>query len=266
MNELLTAVQQHYSTRPILPLILEQLRRQGIAAEQARPEDLYPYDQSHAGGTAAIRMLAERAAIQPGSLVVDIGCGYGSASRLLHDERACRVVGVDLTPSRIEIAVELTRMVRFHSGVNFVVGSAMSLPLASSIADFVWTQHVTMNVPDHAALIQECARVLRPTGCLASHEWLRRGSGEPAFPLPWAYTAALNHAIEESRFLTLLKENKFDPDVEEVTEAMRDALFEDANRLEAQNHPPERIAALRNLVRAATDGLFGCFMIVARRC
>jgi hypothetical protein len=46
---------------------------------------------------------------------------------------------------------------------------------------------------------------------------------------------------------------------------MRQALLEDAARLKAQGHPPERIAALRNLVQAAGDGLFGCFMIVARK-
>ena len=265
MSKLSIAVQQHYSTRPILPLIRDQLRRKGIAEDQAQPEDLYPYDQSHAGGTAAIRLLAQRAAVESGSFVVDIGCGYGSASRLLHAERRCRVVGVDLTPSRIGTAIQLTRMVRFHSGVNFVVGSAMSLPLASSIADFAWTQHVTMNVPDHSALVSECARVLRPSGRLASHEWLRRRPGELPFPLPWAYSAPLNHAIEATRFSTLLKENKFDAAVEEVTETMRKALLEDATRLEAQGQPPERIAALRNLVFAVDDGLFGCFMIVARK-
>src|SRR3972149_7555513 len=100
MSDLSIAVQQHYSTRPVLPLIREQLRRKGIPDERVRPEDLYAYDQSHAGGIAATRMLAERAAIEPNSLAIDIGCGFGSASRLVHSERSCRVVGLDLTPSR----------------------------------------------------------------------------------------------------------------------------------------------------------------------
>ena len=47
-NDLAIAVQQHYSTRPVLPLIRDQLRRKGIEDSRVRPEDLYPYDQSHA--------------------------------------------------------------------------------------------------------------------------------------------------------------------------------------------------------------------------
>ena len=85
-NDLAIAVQQHYSTRPVLPLIRDQLRRKGIEDSHVRPEDLYPYDQSHAGGIAATRRLAERAAIEPGSFVMDLGCGYGSSSRFLHAE------------------------------------------------------------------------------------------------------------------------------------------------------------------------------------
>jgi ubiquinone/menaquinone biosynthesis C-methylase UbiE len=251
--------------RPILPLIREQLRRKGIDDDHARPEDLYPYDQSHAGGIAAVRMLAERASIAPGSFVVEIGCGYGSAARWLHAERRCRVVGVDLTPSRIEAAVELTRMVRFQENVHFVTGSAMELPLAASIADVAWTQHVTMNVPDHLALLRECNRVLKPSGKLVSHEWLRRREGELPFPLPWAYSPTLNHAIRDESFFALLKKCGFNADSEDLTEAMRQALLEDAARLEAQGHAPERTAALRNLVQAAGDGLFACFMIVARK-
>ena len=265
MSQLSNAVQQHYSTRPVLPLIREQLRNKGISDAQVSPEDLYPYDQSHAGGIVATRMLADRAAISPGSLVIDIGCGFGSTSRLLHAERACRVVGVDLTPSRIETAIELTRLVRFHSGVDFVVGSALSLPIGSKIGDIVWTQHVTMNLPDHGAFVSECARVLKPSGRLASHEWLRRESGQLPYPLPWASTPPLNHAIEATKFLAILKENNFEPEAVDVTEAMREALAADAKKLEEQNHPPERTTALKNLVRAAGDGLVGCFMIVARR-
>ena len=262
-NDLAIAVQQHYSTRPVLPLIRDQLRRKGIEDSRVRPEDLYPYDQSHAGGIAATRRLAERAAIEPGSFVMDLGCGYGSASRFLHAERRCRVVGVDLTPARIETAIALTRLVRIESGVNFVVGSALSPPIASGLADVVWTQHVTMNLPDHAAFIRECARVLKPSGRLASHEWLRKKSGELPSPLPWASAPSLNHAIEATRLLTIMKDNNFDPDVEDVTESMRAALAADVVALEEQDYPPERTTPLKNLIRAAGDGLFCCWMIVA---
>ncbi|MBI3934271.1 MAG: class I SAM-dependent methyltransferase [Acidobacteria bacterium] len=266
MSDLFIALQQHYSLRPVLPLIHEQLRRKGIDRTEVRPEDLYPYDQSHAGGIVATRLLAERAAIEPHSFVVDVGCGFGSSSRFLHAEHSCRVLGVDLTPSRIDTAIQLTRLVRILSGVEYVVGSALSLPLASGVGDFVWTQHVTMNLPDHRAFVSECARVLKPSGRLASHEWLRRESGELPFPLPWASAPPLNHAIEATQFLNILRENQFEPQVEDVTEAMRAALATDLTTLEEQNYPAERTTPLKNLIRAAGEGLVGCWMIVARKC
>lgn len=265
MSELSSAVQQHYSSNPVLPLILEKLRKKGISEAQVVPEDLYPYDQSHAGGIAATRMLAERAVIAPGSFVVDVGCGFGSSSRLLHAEYSCRVVGVDLTPVRIATAIELTRLVRIHASVDFVVGSALDLPLEAAVSDLVWTQHVTMNLPDHRTFVSECARVLKPSGRLASHEWLRLGPGELPTPLPWASRPALNHAIEADQFLALLRQHQFSPEAVDVTATMREALAADATRLEELQRQPQRVAALKNLVESAGEGQLGCFMIVSTR-
>jgi ubiquinone/menaquinone biosynthesis C-methylase UbiE len=265
MSNLANAVQQHYSTRPVLPLIREQLRRKGIAEDAVRPEDLYPYDQSHAGGVAATRRLAQRAVIARDSLLVEVGCGFGSSSRLLHHEHGCRVVGIDLTPSRIATAAELTRMLRFEKGVRFVVGSALALPLAPSVADVVWTQHVTMNLPDHAAFVRECARVLKPSGRMASHEWLRRKGGALPSPVPWAPVPELNCAVEDNVLMALLRKQGLEPEAEDVTDAMAAALVADAKTLDEQDYPPERTLPLKNLVKAAGDGLVGCWMIVSRR-
>jgi ubiquinone/menaquinone biosynthesis C-methylase UbiE len=265
MSDLKLGLQEHYSRRPILPLIREQLQRKGIDPTQIRPEDLYPYDQSHAGGIAATWQLALRAGIEQSSVVVDIGCGFGGTTRFLRAELGCRVVGVDLTPTRIQTARELTRMVRIEAGIDFLVGSALALPFPSEFADVVWTQHVTMNLPDHAAFVSECARVLRPSGRLASHEWLRQRDGELPSPLPWASTLELNHAIAAREFLDLLKRNHLEPEAEDVTAAMCDALTADIASMESQGALPERTAAFKNLVQAARDGLLCCWMIVSRK-
>jgi len=177
----------------------------------------------------------------------------------------CRVVGVDLTPARIQTARELTRMVRIEAGIDFLVGSALALPFPSGFADVVWTQHVTMNLPDHAAFVSECARVLKPSGRLASHEWLRQRDGVLPSPLPWASTPSLNHAIAASQFLDLLRKNHLQPEAEDVTAAMCDALTADIANMESQGAPRDRTAAFKNLVQTARDGLLCCWMIVSRR-
>ncbi|OFW37259.1 MAG: hypothetical protein A3J28_07620 [Acidobacteria bacterium RIFCSPLOWO2_12_FULL_60_22] len=265
MKKLAASLADHYSQGPTLETISEDLQRKGIDLARVRPEDLYPYDQSHAGGITTTRMLARLAAIQTNTSVVDIGCGIGGAARFLHAEFGCRVVGIDLTVTRLRTAVALNRLIGNPAGIHIVAAQADSLPLPSNFADVVWTQHLTMNLPDPRGFLRECARVLRPTGRLALHEWFVNRLGSLSYPLPWAANPSLNFALRAERFLELLREQNFSLQYEDVTPAMADRLQKDIQVLVSRNGPVERIAALENLVRAATDGLLCCWMVIADR-
>ena len=265
MKELATSLADHYSQGPTLETISENLQRKGIDLARVRAEDLYPYDQSHAGGITTTRMLARLAAIQANSSVVDIGCGIGGAARFLHAEFGCRVTGIDLTVTRLRTAVALNRLVGNPAGIYIVAAQADSLPLPSNFADVVWTQHLTMNLPDPRGFLRECARVLKPTGRLAFHEWFVNRPDSLPFPLPWAANPSLNFALRAEQFLELLREQNFSPQYEDVTPAMVDWLQKDIQALISRNGPAERIAALGNLARAATDGLLCCRMVIATR-
>ena len=267
MKELAASVEKHYSQRPGLEAVLENLKRKGIDLEKVRAQDLYPYDQSHAGGIAATAQLAQRAGIQPHSSVVDVGCGTGGAARYLHAEFSCQVVGIDLTLARLRAGMDFNRLIGATNQIHLLAAQADALPLPSSFADVVWTQHVTMNIPDHATFVRECARVLKPAGRLACHEWFlsRPGIAPPSlpFPLPWAPNPSLNHAVSSEEFLQILREQNFHPSAEDVTAAMLASLAKDVRTLSSHGAPAERVAAGENLVRAATDGLFHCLMITA---
>src|SRR5271165_507361 len=108
MTDVETVVQRYYGDRPVLQRISDALRAAGVDPERPSHRDLWPFDQLHSRGIVATREHAERAGIQPGMYVLDLGCGLGGASRYLAAEHGCRVAAVDLTPNFVEAARILT--------------------------------------------------------------------------------------------------------------------------------------------------------------
>ena len=272
MKEFTASLQKHYSREPNTETILGNLRRKGLDLARLRPQELYPYDQSHAGGINSTRMLASLAGIEPHSCVVDVGCGIGGAARFLHTEFSCRVLGFDLALTRLRTAIELTRLVSGKEGetkqMHFLAAQADSLPLPFHFADVVWTQHLLMNLPDLPAFLRESARVLKPSGRLAAHEWFldqQHHPGKLRLPVPWASNPSLNHAGSSDEFLQMLRDHNFIPKVEDVTAAMKDALRKNVQVLTSLKSASERITALENLLQAADEGTFSCLMITARK-
>ncbi len=200
--------------------------------------------------------------------MVDVGCGAGGSALFLRTEMDCRVIGMDLSPSSAATALRLNGLAGIRSGVDFACAQAEHIPLGSGLADFVWTQHVTMNMGDHGAMLDEVARLLKPGGTYAGHEWLRSSAvGELPYPVPWAPDASANNAIESERFLGLLKERGFHSTVTDVTGEMQEALEKDMESLRAADAPAaaERIPRLANLIAASRDGLMTCWMLVAHK-
>ncbi|ALC24670.1 class I SAM-dependent methyltransferase [Streptomyces pristinaespiralis] len=106
------------------------------------------------------RLLAEALGTSPGQLVVDVGCGDGSAARAAAPFlRGHRLVGVDWSHDAL-------RRARPHLG-NVVRGELdCGLPLADGCADAVLFSEVIEHLvdPDHA--LDELRRILRPGGHL----------------------------------------------------------------------------------------------------
>jgi len=104
MTDVEAIVQRYYGDRRVLQRIEDALRAAGVDPEKPSHRDLWPFDQLHSRGIAATREHAERARIQPGMHVLEIGCGLGGASRYLATECGCRVAAIDLTPKFVEVA------------------------------------------------------------------------------------------------------------------------------------------------------------------
>ena len=164
-----------YDRHPINETQVLAAARDGAAGLRAlRPEDLWRWDQDHYGGLAAVEALAQRAAIGPGMAVLDVCAGLGGPARFLAYRFGARVTGVDLTHSRCAAGARLTALVRLGPLVRHVRGDAQVLPFRSGAFDAAVSQEGLLHVPDKAAVLAECARVLRPGARLALSDWIAR--------------------------------------------------------------------------------------------
>ena len=195
MTDIEAVVQRYYGDRPVLQRIDDALRAAGVDPESPSHRDLWPFDQLHSRGIVATREHAERAGIQAGMYVLDIGFGLGGASRYLAAECSCRVAAVDLTPNFVEAARILTARCGLAERIDFRQANALDLPFQEGTFDHVWSYAVTMNIADKEGLGREVARVLKPGGRFSCNEIARGSGGAPAFPLPWA-------TDEETSFLS----------------------------------------------------------------
>jgi sarcosine/dimethylglycine N-methyltransferase len=154
--------------------VLESARDRAAGRPALGPEDLWQWDQDHYGGLPAVEALARRAAIAPGMAVLDVCAGLGGPARFLAHRFGARVTGVDLTHSRCAAGARLTALVRLAPLVRHVHGDAQLLPFRAGVFDAVVSQEGLLHVPDKAAVLAECARVLKPTARIAFSDWIAR--------------------------------------------------------------------------------------------
>jgi sarcosine/dimethylglycine N-methyltransferase len=159
---------QFYDTHPINEdEILGKLAARGTNLDKLTEDELKDLDQDHYGGVHVVEVLADRAGIRREHHVLDVCSGMGGPARWIAHRYGCRVTGLDFTESRVEAAKRLTRRVRLEHLVDFVHGDATAMPLSDSRYDVLIGQESWLHIPDKAALIQQCARVVKPTGTIA---------------------------------------------------------------------------------------------------
>lgn len=159
---------QFYDTHPINEdEILGKLAARGTNLDTLTEDELKDFDQDHYGGVHVVDVLADRAGIRREHHVLDVCSGMGGPARWIAHRYGCRVTGLDFTESRVEAAKRLTRRVRLDHLVDFVHGDATAMPLSDSRYDVLIGQESWLHIPDKAALIEQCARVVKPTGTIA---------------------------------------------------------------------------------------------------
>ena len=115
-------------------------------------------------GRANARLAADLTGVSTGDRVVDIGCGPGGAVREAA-RRGARVTGVDPAPVMLRLARTFTR----DAVVEWVEGTAESVPLPDGSATVLWSLATVHHWKDVGLGLGEAHRLLAPNGRLARH-------------------------------------------------------------------------------------------------
>ena len=112
------------------------------------------------------------ASLQPGEVVVDLGCGGGLDVFLAAAKvgPAGKAIGIDMTPEMIERAranAAKNADGKPTANVEFHLATIDKLPLPDASVDCVISNCVINLAPDKPAVFREIARVLKPGGRLA---------------------------------------------------------------------------------------------------
>ncbi len=106
---------------------------------------------------AAARGALVPAAVRPGAVLVDLGCGAGLLAPHLAG-KGYRHIGVDLSWTALSQGRE--------HGVEPVLGDVLAIPLPDASADCVVAGEILEHVTDLRAAVTEACRLLRPGGLL----------------------------------------------------------------------------------------------------
>jgi phosphatidylethanolamine/phosphatidyl-N-methylethanolamine N-methyltransferase len=108
------------------------------------------------------RRAAVRASEQIGGRVLEVGVGTGIS--LPYYSSKCRIVGIDISESMLQVARQRTAERRLSHVERLMVMDAECLDFEDNSFDVVVAQYVVNTVPHPEIALDEFLRVLRPSG------------------------------------------------------------------------------------------------------
>ncbi len=103
------------------------------------------------------------------SVIVDLGCGTGSQTRVLAKHTPGIITGIDLFPTFINIFNEKAKSEGLENRVKGIVGNMEDLPFQDEELDLIWAEGSIYNIGYEKGL-QYWHRFLKPGGFVAVTE------------------------------------------------------------------------------------------------
>lgn len=201
-----SSVDRHYGLGDVMDKIQTALYVLDKDMRSLSTEDLAPIDGFHTRGRASTQEVTALADISSSDKVLDVGCGLGGTARYLVEQFNCRVVGIDLTREYVEVGRQLNSLLNMQSDIELHHASALDLPFENNSFDYVWTEHVQMNITDKLRFYSEIVRVLRPGGQLMFHDVFRGDGDEPHYPVPWAEHSSISSLVTQDTARSIFTE------------------------------------------------------------
>lgn len=112
------------------------------------------------------RVLAELAAIQSGSRILDAGCGIGGSAIWLGERLGARVTGITLSEQQVRLARHNAQRRGVADRVDFQTMDFCATSFPDASFDVVWGIESVCHALDKSVFLREASRVLRPGGVL----------------------------------------------------------------------------------------------------
>lgn len=116
-----------------------------------------------------LRHCAARVGLQPGMHVVDVGCGHGGTANFLAREYSCRVLGLTISPTQLELARTLCGGT--DGTTKFELADAETYEFRAGRFDVVWNMESSDHFFDKAAYFRKVAMGLKPGSKLMVAAW-----------------------------------------------------------------------------------------------
>jgi tocopherol O-methyltransferase len=121
------------------------------------------------------------------SSILDAGCGIGGSALYLAERYQARVMGITLSPVQAKRAKERAAAAGLAGEAppcaDFAVVDALNTPFEDQQFDLIWSMESGEHMPDKAAFLRECYRLLKPGGQLLMATWCHRPTDSLAGPL-----------------------------------------------------------------------------------
>jgi tocopherol O-methyltransferase len=115
-----------------------------------------------------VELVAEKAGLQNGERVVDIGCGYGASARFLAENHGAMVTGVTMSTVQHAFAQSTTP----GPELTYILGNWYSLELAPESFDLAIAIESGEHMPDKVEFARRAFHALRPGGRFVLCAWL----------------------------------------------------------------------------------------------